>query len=551
MDKILPKIKDFLEKYVQFVALGVAALVLIWAAWTFAFDPNIATAPLGNDRVGPGSVDQRLRSTVVEDLRARAKDGRVIDFAEPEISIDRDEIRMAVASDLQLQSALFPRSDVPLFEASDSTGTEGGVVALPVLPPAQVATAASGKAFVQVPDEVAAGEPEQDVIYVVVPWEIDVAALRDMFRRAVLPERVSSTNVLAVTLVRERLLEDGSFGERQEVERLRQYPLPAIPATDAASEEKLAFLEQTRQAASIVVQPPFYAVLAGESPLDLSLEGGDPLSPEPPEDMGGGRRDPGFGGRGGPNPGGRGGPGGRGVPGPPPGVPPPGQDGEPYDPDRFDEGREPPEDDPFVEPDPTQGDPLLAGGEVPSEFDPTRLTNNIRGWAYDENAKPGETYRYNVIYSLRNPVFNTVNVTADEALSQQFALTVDRDMQWEEQWSDPVEVAPINRFFMRSLKPGNVGARFSVFRWQRGAWREDNFEVFPGDPLGGEREGIDYATGRVLVDIRPDPATRTQLAILTDAEGRFSRHDDDEDRSKEYERLQQLVESGETVASGR
>jgi hypothetical protein len=124
-------------------------------------------------------------------------------------------------------------------------------------------------------------------------------------------------------------------------------------------------------------------------------------------------------------------------------------------------------------------------------------------------------------------------------------------MQWEEQWSDPVEVAPINRFFMRSLKPGNVGARFSVFRWQRGAWREDNFEVFPGDPLGGEREGIDYATGRVLVDIRPDPATRTQLAILTDAEGRFSRHDDDEDRSKEYERLQQLVESGETVASGR
>ncbi len=183
-------------------------------------------------------------------------------------------------------------------------------------------------------------------------------------------------------------------------------------------------------------------------------------------------------------------------------------------------------------------------GTVPGEFAPADYGDEIEGWAFDETVVPGETYRYNVVYSIRNPAFNTQNIVEDEAMTQQLALTSDMNEEWESRWSDSVRVKRMSDWFMKSVLPGrDQRVQFDVFRWQDGQWQKQTFAVGPGDLLGGERGGVDYVTDRVLVDVRTiiEGGREETVAVLMDQTGRFTLHDSTEDDSAAYEELDDEV----------
>ncbi len=567
MDKYLKKVGGFLESYVQFLVLGLAGLLLLWTLWTYVLDPGVASAPFGtNDTVGPGEVDQRVYDTEGKALeRTTASEAGIMTEVRPrdvEILVGRTrQIGEPIAAD---ELALVgPRSPVPDYTRPEEDGGAGTLDSLPELPPATITFANSGKAMVDVPEV-----GEEDVVFVAVRWSLPMNEIRDRFASVALPSRVSQTSLLDVKLIRERQLSSGEFGETTDIADLRNVTWPKMPDESATREDKQIYLEFARGEPMLIAQPPFYPVLAGDRPEEVAAEplpeeeaeeGEEAAPPERPRrpNPNDGRRPP-YG----PNSGGR------------PPVDPYGGGG--FDPyggnDPFGGGGEfggggtefggDPYGGDYSQPQTQERDrqiPVYIGGEVPGEFNPATGGVDIEGVIYDETAEPGETYRYNIVYSLRNPLFDTVKVADNPELESQLALTAARDELWRDGWSEPTTVAPIRRWFMKSVgTPQSDGrvrdARFSVFRWQKGSWNEETFKVEAGDPVGGVVDGIDYFTGRFLVDMRDDLADdkgRDMIAVLTGTDGVFTSHRPDEDESDEYDEFLELATENDEVADGR
>ena len=631
----MDKVKELLERHVQWIAVAVGGLVFMWALWTYVLspDPVVSADVAGEQQVGPGEVDEVILSRLARDLEGKL-DGAPAVVPEPP-NLTREILASIELGEPapRIPLASLPASPYPSgFDAVESGGEDEGLDSLPTLPPALILAVEGGRGEYEVPSplpddaEIDFADPDaplpdrptapEDLTYAVVRYAIPAQALRQQFADTALPESYQVTNVLDVTLLRERRLPDGTWGERAEVPRLRNYLAPAMPETSASLTDKRAYMDWARANADAIVQPPFYALIQGDDPryladpaLDDEAAGGDnadvadnPIDPDtgfhagfdpndrdtwPPNDeltpqerraIRDARRNPGgddgnpygpgggnpygpgggnpYGGGGASNGGGDNGNGGvvnlqnrgGGQPGGQPDGPPDGYynpyggyggppDGgfNPYDPYGGAEGAEGPD----------QPGPARDAGAVPGEFNPVRLETDIEGWAYDESAVPGETYRYNVVYSLRNPVFATTNVTDDPSLEERLAITADpTSAGWAERWSRGVRIEATARWFMKATTVDGRGARFDVFRYQNGRWQSETFKVEPGEMLGETVDGVDYATGRVLADVRTDPSSRDRVAVLVDAQGRLSVHDDDEDESADYGELARLAREG-------
>ena len=83
--------------------------------------------------------------------------------------------------------------------------------------------------------------------------------------------------------------------------------------------------------------------------------------------------------------------------------------------------------------------------------------DQITLWAHDVTARPGATYRYRVVVTLLNPLFNRDSQLNDE----QREAYADR-LGLESQTSDWIEVAvpPARRFFLVSASPRPVPSVF-------------------------------------------------------------------------------------------
>jgi hypothetical protein len=133
-------------------------------------------------------------------------------------------------------------------------------------------------------------------------------------------------------------------------------------------------------------------------------------------------------------------------------------------------------------------------------------------WTSDLRVAPGKTYRYRVRVGVVNPLFGKDNITSKDqlALKDQFLLF----SPWTD-WTTPVAVEPMIRFTFgqpsRAPAPGQAPVK--IARYFDGSWREKDFRLKPGDPIGeGESvqiptesgpvsANLDYSTGAVLVDI--------------------------------------------------
>ncbi len=173
--------------------------------------------------------------------------------------------------------------------------------------------------------------------------------------------------------------------------------------------------------------------------------------------------------------------------GPGAGAVPPGYAGAA--PPRGPGGVAPPRPLPYDRPRPAPGaDPALPP-DAPRELEP--VTGKLRLLAYDITAVPEATYRYRLRVLVRNPLYKQPQLSRLQAaeFKERFSL----DSPWSN-WSEPVTVAPTQRFFFTE-SPRKGVAKVELYKLANGRFRRAEVEVRPGDPLRGSLRvnDADYA----------------------------------------------------------
>ncbi len=147
------------------------------------------------------------------------------------------------------------------------------------------------------------------------------------------------------------------------------------------------------------------------------------------------------------------------------------------------------------------------GGGVESMAD-----GRIKVWAHDLTVQPGRTYRYKVVVSVLNPLFQNrqLNPEQVEANRNRISLAPPTFEVDAGEWSEPVDVEPKYYFFAVAGNANTQTAEFEVFRIFAGARQVEKFNVSPGDPIGGivqrqlpggQVHNIDMRVGAFAVDI--------------------------------------------------
>lgn len=129
-------------------------------------------------------------------------------------------------------------------------------------------------------------------------------------------------------------------------------------------------------------------------------------------------------------------------------------------------------------------------------------------WFHDDSVAAGKTYRYHIRPVLWNRYVGRVRAlkNPDEA---KFAVI-------QGDWSlpsAPITVTPVTHYFVASSGLNSSGlARVDVFKWQKGDWLKESFEVGVGDTIGAPRRvgapingTVDFSTGATVLDIREVP----------------------------------------------
>jgi hypothetical protein len=161
--------------------------------------------------------------------------------------------------------------------------------------------------------------------------------------------------------------------------------------------------------------------------------------------------------------------------------------------------------------------PVVLG---PGKFAVTEGMGPIRIIAHDDTVQPGKTYRYKLRYKLFNPVYRS-NAAAPE-LTKIFALNAT-----DSAWSKTFTMRPKVEFFLAAA--GHDKASFDTFQFKDGQVRKSSLSnLAAGDAIGG--------TGWSLVDAggTGDKA----YALLMDENGQVVRREPKTD--KESDRYDEL-----------
>ncbi|MEM9251942.1 MAG: hypothetical protein AAGB29_06290 [Planctomycetota bacterium] len=169
---------------------------------------------------------------------------------------------------------------------------------------------------------------------------------------------------------------------------------------------------------------------------------------------------------------------------------------------------------PRAQPQPRRVDPRRFMSEPDEiELEPEENPDEVRVWAHDVTVEPGKTYRYRVVVTVRNPLFRQTSVPPEQKAENYDRLTLgpsEEDLHATADasselgatvWSNPVTIQPELYYFL-------VGSQakiaiVEVWRVYDGRWREAEFRVSPGDPIGGTAE-IEIDEEKVALAMKAD-----------------------------------------------
>jgi hypothetical protein len=209
---------------------------------------------------------------------------------------------------------------------------------------------------------------------------------------------------------------------------------------------------------------------------------------------------------------------------------------------------------------PAPGGPGAAPGvdALPAPaFLPSAGPATAKGWAYDDAVEEGHTYRYQVIWVIKNPVYlagrNVIDPKHPE-LAQIVTISSKLD---DNKWSDEVTIPTSTEYFLAGNNwQANVPAKIGivVFKNTGGKWIDAKEEVWPGDRIGKTNGTGSFETNSVLVDIRYDPRASggngRAYALVLGPDGQLTERDPLKDRNDPRRKaLEELVKQG-TPAAG-
>ena len=586
------KVLELLERYCQWLAIAVGAVFLGMMVWWYLLFSPVTVLNAGTS-LTPGTVDDTVNQNEALPLETAMKREQV-DQPPPQHITAIEQFASTLdpknTETLALRQG-WPASipqDVKLFEAEAPTTQQALVQKLPDVPPSEIVDIKSARAFVlpaaNQPNQPAAqppanGQPAgRDLTYVRFEYRIAPDDIAKSFDAVKIPSQFTNTSIEGITVYREEQLADGSWSASTPVPLIAngvQIQQPPVAGAAAAVIDPFRQWAESQQGQTDLLRPPFYQVSLGEGPWDPPADVVPVVDPEvekakriaaykqrledekqkrqqaaqshageggPPT----GGPPPGFGGP----PGGFG-RGGRGGPAPlqwgpsplqwgqsrPPSVPIPPNLGRPpfMPPDQGDQQGNAPQ-----QAAPGQGQPNASPLPAPV-FRPSD-TQPFVCWGYDDTVVEGKTYRYQVCYAIRNPLWQS-NIVANPAMAQQLLIWSTLD---DNAWSQPTYVKPSTEFFLSgpswaSNTPG--GVRVQVFKWSQGIWQSKVFTVSPGDEIGGVDGKTDYSTNATVVDVRYDPRMERAYMLVLAPDGKLVEHDPITDRnSPRLQQLNQLIQ---------
>lgn len=579
--------------------------------------PGVGTLTPGNVddivfRRAAEPLDRELKRQSVETPPPQSQASLSLKFDELMAGKDRQVVTLGNnwAGSLPMQIDDLERIQAPVIVP------ETLVENLPSVPPTEPAGIKSARANVS--DQLAGANPPpaaapgqvvsgRDINYVFYQYRINVQDIATAFKAAGIPAgQQLTTSILAVEIYRQEQLPDGSWSEAKLIKGLKNAPDPWRIPTHAGPEdpETINFLTwiEGPNAVADMLRPQFYNVLMGEGPwsppeelpvIDPAAEraaelerrreayrqqqaeraaeranrapqaappeipmeegprrsrrnrGGAPIASDPERP---GRYDElvgqqfaqarpaptggffGFDENGDP------------IPAPPPGMGPDGQPTPEWAPPR----------------DPNAG-PQNVAGLPTGRFNPQAPGQpNFDGWAFDEEVEEGKTYRYQAVYAIRNPLFNTAGI-GKPGLEKVFAIWSNNHAPHEDHWSAPVTIQPTTEYFLAtnnnwgSNLPPQVS--FEVFKWVAGKWQKSIKACAAGDRIVGTFESTpgtkaNFPTGSTLVDIRWDRAAGRSYVVVLDHTGRLIEYDAVKERDNVRRRQLNTVIAAQASAEG-
>jgi len=162
----------------------------------------------------------------------------------------------------------------------------------------------------------------------------------------------------------------------------------------------------------------------------------------------------------------------------------------------------------------------ISTNDIYNEFNKIRITGNtdfskmrqpLMFWAFDDTARPGESYRYRIRLGVFNPLAGT------ERIEQRYEHLRENVILWSEfsDVSNIVEIPEILYLFATKAQESTKKVEVTVCRYSLGYWYTKAFWVSPGELIGKVikyepseteqgitlPEQIDYSTGAILVDL--------------------------------------------------
>jgi hypothetical protein len=118
--------------------------------------------------------------------------------------------------------------------------------------------------------------------------------------------------------------------------------------------------------------------------------------------------------------------------------------------------------------------------------------------AYDLTALPGHAYRYRTRYE----VWNQFAGKEGELRNPKDAGLTTLMSDWSPS-SRLVRLTPDTQFFLTAANAGRNAVEVAVWKRSRRSWEKESFRFSVGEPIGGKnKDGVDFTTGAVCVDIR-------------------------------------------------
>ena len=514
----MQKVLNFLEQHVQWFALGLGAIFLLWTTYAYVLTPPAVVKLPNRPEVRPGDLAEITADGPVKEIHSQINSS----VAPPEFAVA--DVTTPFKQAMGAPSAPpFPpyamnspvESGTVLRPKGQATGP-GQLAQLPQLPKAVPLPPQAGLSVV-IPPAMAGrniAQPveskERDLDWVTLAFVIPADDLKKAFAAPLngkpIDAQLYQTALLQVVLQRQKATGWDDVGQPvfpggdkgvEDVTPLSIYqadllPLPAETASNDAKYQYLQFAQE--KGTTLLAHPPFYQVLDGtqwQQPTDTTsgAPGAAPTTGAP----------------------------GTTTPAPPLRSPtgranvalPPGErsvmlaSADEYDAIRAARDARAR----------AAQQPIFNNGNPndPAHIDPQNISQNLLVWGHDENVTPGAVYRYRVVYKLKNPIFG-FNGMAAPNLVNQFAL-----VSPPSEWGPPITVPEKTKFWIVTL--GADRAQLDIFQWSGGKWKQQRAALAPGDVVPG--------TDWTLFDIRGTGASRPRdkYILLADNVGDISKRD--------------------------